>query len=256
MRVTLLLLLLFVAVSLNPATVLALDLGQNITIYDENGYYGSGVGYEDGETEPGMVNSQIWDLEGFFLKQNSLSMVGGYNFRDGAGNPLYTSGDIFISTGVAPAYEHKHKSSDGNQLVTKTYGYEYVLDLTFNGDSGGTYSVFSLGSDAILETAYYKQNEGSSPWKYESGGTLTDFSGTFLFSTVTDTGFVGGTHYALTGFDLSFLGHGTDFYAHFTMECGNDNLMGKGTVVPEPSTFLLFAAGGGLLWLTGRRKRK
>jgi len=39
--------------------------GDNITIYDNDGYYGSGVGYEDEETEPGMVNSQAWDLEGF-----------------------------------------------------------------------------------------------------------------------------------------------------------------------------------------------
>jgi len=47
----------------------------------------------------------------------------------------------------------------------------------------------------------------------------------------------------LDGFDLSFLDHGTEFYSHYTMECGNDNLMGKGTVVPEPATLLLLGVG-------------
>ena len=64
----------------------SLTLGDNITIFDENGNKsdGSNVGFEDGETEPGMDNSQAWDLEGFFLNQSdSLSMVGGYNFATG-----------------------------------------------------------------------------------------------------------------------------------------------------------------------------
>ena len=39
----------------------------NITIYDENGYRGTGTGFEDEETEPGMDTHQVWDLEGFFL---------------------------------------------------------------------------------------------------------------------------------------------------------------------------------------------
>ena len=40
-------------------------MATNITIYDGNGYYGTGQGWEDDETEPNMVNSQIWDLEAF-----------------------------------------------------------------------------------------------------------------------------------------------------------------------------------------------
>ncbi|MCD6151413.1 MAG: hypothetical protein J7J70_07165, partial [Deltaproteobacteria bacterium] len=51
----------------------ALSLGSNITIWD-----GSGVGEEvlyggeDGEVEPGCVDNQSWDLEGFFLKGTTL----------------------------------------------------------------------------------------------------------------------------------------------------------------------------------------
>ena len=41
-----------------------------------------------------MVTNQSWDLEGFFLENTSLYMVGGYDFKNG--NRAFTSGDIFI----------------------------------------------------------------------------------------------------------------------------------------------------------------
>ena len=69
--------------------------------------------------------------------------------------------------------------------------------------------------------------------------------------TDSETGFDGVTHYAAV-FDLSdlfadpeFPGFSPDFLAHFTMECGNDNLIGA---VPEPSTMVisgLFLIGAG-----------
>jgi len=77
----------------------------NITIND--GRAGNGTWYgdnsnntfarEDHEVEPGMQTGQKWDLEGFYLDGNILSMVGGYNFKNGeSGNGItFTSGDIF-----------------------------------------------------------------------------------------------------------------------------------------------------------------
>ena len=77
----------------------------NITIYDNRVSGSPGDWYnrgnapgEDQEVEPGMLTGQSWDLEGFLLNGNILSMVGGYNFKDGVmyNRDLITSGDIFI----------------------------------------------------------------------------------------------------------------------------------------------------------------
>jgi PEP-CTERM motif len=237
----------------------ALDIGSNITIDDENGYDGSGVGFEDGETEPGMVNNQYWDLEGFFYDQsNTLSMVGGYDFMNGYGG--YAAGDIFISTGT-PLYGSSDLSGvQGNVVVSNSYGYDFVLDLvsTADGKLTGEYSVYRIDDTATVLTANYLQNEGSSPWQYDGGGTYLE-SGTFSSQaglSDADTKFLGGSHYLLTDFDLSFLDPNAEFYTHFTMGCGNDNLMGQAETapVPEPSTFMLMGVGGGLLWLVRRRK--
>jgi len=237
--------------------VFALDLGTNITIYDGNssadtGWYSP---LEDDEVEPGMAASQVWDLEGVFLQDNILSLVGGFDFKNGVDGYLdYTSGDIFISDDEELRYGDIHRSANGfyNQSQDNpTYGYEYVIDLDFDVMA---YVVVEINDNTELQTAFYLQNEGSSPWKYVGGGTETAYSGSFSYSSISDTGFSGDSHYLLTGFDLSFLGHDTDFYSHFTMGCGNDNLMGQGTVVPEPSTFLLFGVGGGLIFLARRRK--
>ncbi|MFK5925876.1 MAG: PEP-CTERM sorting domain-containing protein [Desulfuromusa sp.] len=244
-KMFLVLLMMFVAL---PA------FASNITIWDGNGYSVSGQGGEDQETEPGMTNSQVWDLEGFFLEGNNLSMVGGFDFRNGvSGYSQYSSGDIFISTGDAsPAFGNIDGTVGFNE-VSNSYGYNYVFDLDFDSMK---YAVLSLNSDSQVRTTYYAANEGSSPWQYVSAGSGFA-SGSFSFGVVTDTGFAGGTHYALTGFDLSFLGGEQDFYSHFTMGCGNDNLMGQGTTapVPEPATLILLGSGlAGLAFY--RRKQK
>ncbi len=248
-----------------PSLVLALDLGTNITIYDKSsqnasGWYGI---QEDQEVEPGMVHTQIWDLEGFFMKGYELSMVGGFDFKNGEEG--WTSGDIFVDTDGDARFGNidewvNNSQENGNVAVKNKYGYDFVYTLDF---SSNHYDIYRLSGDSNVLTTYYHQNQGSSPWRYDSGGTLIA-SGSFDYLdglTDSDTGFLSdsssGIHYALTGFDLADLGllPGQTLTAHFTIRCGNDNLMGQAPVpTPEPATIILFGSGMIGIGLFGRRK--
>lgn len=220
----------------------ALNFGSNITIYDQNSstsnsWYGI---QEDNEVEPGCVIDQRWDLEAFLLKGSQLTMVGGFDFKNGYGG--YPSGDIFLDIDGDAVFGDVHRSSNKIETVPNTFGYDYVLDLNFSNFS---YSVYSINSSATVNTTYFGINQGSNPWEYVAGGNLIGTGIITYHSGLTngDVGFSGyngiNTHYAAT-VDISFLGANPSFISHFTMECGNDNLMG---VVPEPGTLLLFGFG-------------
>ena len=240
--------------------------GENITIYDKQsaapqgtpsvvGRTGIGVGQEDQEVEPGAAVGQEWDLEGFFLKGNELTMVGGYNFLR---TDDYAAGDVFIDTNGDAVYGGAWPNgSGGNDPIKNIFGYEYVLDMDFGSK---TYSVFSINADSILKTVTYDNMDEANPWRYKYGGTLVGDLENLSMNYQTglsngDVDLYGGSHNAV-GVDLSFLGSGSPFTAHFTMRCGNDNLMGSGTTtapVPEPATMILF--GSGLIGLAGIGRR-
>lgn len=227
-------------------------MANNITIFDgrTNGT-GTGVGDEVGETEPGMINSLEWDLQAFILDGNILSMGGGFNFKDGvSGYAAYTSGDIFLD--VTGDVEYGIGASGGLN------GYDFVIDVDWQGTSYNVYKLDSNGdgvfdgNGTLLDVLLGVNSPESSPWKYNPGNGDQDVLSTpGSFEVLQE---FGDYAYYATGFDLSFLGVDQEFIAHFTMGCGNDNLMGSTAPVPEPATMLLL--GTGLLGLAGVARRK
>lgn len=206
---------------------IALNLGVNITQFDGNANYTGGSSYkawytnvdEDQEVEPNTSAKQKWDLEGFFLDDSMLSMVGGFDFARGVlyGNTLMVSGDLFIDV-------------DGNSAN----GYEYAYDLQFSGPSY-TYSLytgFTIDNKTALQFV-----TTSGPWAINTNGLTSVANGTFGYYTNLANGAVsnllgdaGGTNsHNAVQIDLSYFFTyfaGSNITLHFTMSCGNDNLMG------------------------------
>jgi hypothetical protein len=197
-------------------------------------------------------------LEGFFLDDKSLSVVGGFNFLTGKNG--FLAGDIFIDTTGDIKYgatvPSTIQSANGYYQINNTLGYGFVFDMDY---ATLTYDVFALTASSKLKTSYYHQNEQANPWRYVSGGELlfSDLSFSYiagLSDAGIGNGLIGGTHNVISGLDLTFLGMSTTFTVHTAEGCGNDNLMGRATIVPEPMSMMLL--GSGLIGIVGLRRKK
>jgi hypothetical protein len=190
---------------------------------------GSGVSYitEDNASSangliyvnPGYSQGNIYDAEAMYLANNHsnlyLAIVTGLP-QFGA---QYPAGDIFFDTG---------KYQDPTSPFYNPKKYSFGLDIS----NSKLYDVSSWQDVVIFSQ--------SNPWAIGSGLYLGDVA--FTYSAAQNT------HYVLeAGVPLNLLGlnNGGDLWAHWTMECGNDtlNLRKSVVVTPEPSSMILFGLG-------------
>jgi len=242
------------------SSALANDYGTEITIYDGVGTSGQGPYIEDNETEPGAELKQAWDLEGFFLQDNALTIIGGYNFYTGYDG--VDAGDIFIdingdaihSPNTIPGYNY---NPGYNQLLNGLFNYDYVLDINW---VAGTYDIVQLNGNSVLMNTIYGENyfKPSNPWVYVSDGEILSTQSfiTYDKSSLSNTGFLGkdgnNVHYGAT-FGLNGINLANGALFHNTMECGNDNLLGRALPVPEPSSIILISLAGIASFISRRK---
>jgi len=256
--------------------------GVNITVGDPNssgesgtGWYkgGSGPASEVREVEPGMQQDYRWDLQAFSYDYNSrnLSILSGFNQKDGYGNMRL--GDLFIDIDGNAVSHPDGYNYDHYEHNSAVYKYDYVVKLDIVNKEYNVYDLRNTTADWVENVIYWNNshnyNAASDPWRYDLADSRNSAykwvtKGTLAYSEVNDATAdalaeldvgSGYKHYVSTLNNFSWLNPFGDKKLHITMECGNDNMSGVITSVPDGgATILLLGFGMSGLALI-RRKR-
>jgi hypothetical protein len=250
----------------------------DITISDGqstgSGWYGN---RENNETEPGTITSQVWDLEKMLIDGSQLTIQGGYDFRTGAqaNGKWYRRGDILIDlNGDAKTTFNSANPSD--KTSNGYFNYDFAIHFSTTANDL-TYTIVDLNSDSkfVQVTDIQKSN----PWRLDDafltdankGINYDDKSGAFAAGFETLASDAEGSHFALTVDLANFapllaaIKAANEMMIKFTIECGNDTILGlaavpslglASAVADAGTTLALFGLGlGGLALFRSRGNR-
>ncbi len=230
------------------------------------------------EVEPGMATGKRWDLIAFTADHSNandqkLGILGTFDLKFGAAqsSPVFVGGDIFISVNPTQVQNYVDGFNFGPQSNNNGAPgrYDFALRMNFTTNS---YDIYQLSATTQFENTYYdaqNYNAPSNPWKLASvvNNGLTHL-GSRSFSYNANVSNAAGT--TLAGFNVASGANNTLYareklnyvelnnmewlspylnannpvsYFHYTMECGNDNLIGLDSTgfrrVPEQASTLV-----------------
>lgn len=227
----------------------ALDITlQNDGQVSGTGWYGA---HENNETEPGTQTGQRWDLENLFLNGNQLTLRGGFDYLNGVnvGTRTIRQGDFLIDINgdaVTP-----WTSASGPNNLNSTFHYDYAIHFDLTGNTL-QYRILDLNSGSTFDVV--TDIHASNPWRVSDNSSIDGSSSTGI-ATVTGFSDAEGAHYDLT-VDLALGGYDDLIDAlatsgglvHYSIECGNDVILGK---INPSNTGIGVADGGMTLALLG-----
>ncbi|SHJ67153.1 PEP-CTERM protein-sorting domain-containing protein [Malonomonas rubra DSM 5091] len=210
----------------------------------------------DGFVDPGW-GGQDFDAEYLYYKYSYeadgtylwLGLQTGFDLDDGR---VYSSGKNYFSGDLAISFD----GDSGQYEYAFDFGLKTMdasLKLVEADDNGDGFDVAGLYGNVAWNSNI--DFTASSPFAMDAGDLLLSVAS----AEATNQLFSDSDSYArIVSFNLADIAglNFTGLDVHWTMSCGNDVIEGDAPVpTPEPSTFILFAAGGGLaLW--ARRKKK
>ena len=211
----------------------------DITIFDgqSSGSTGWYSARENNETEPGTITSQAWDLEQMSIVGTKLTIQAGYDFRTGtlSNNKWYRRGDILIDLNGDANTTWSGTTAD--RTANSYFKYDFAIHFSTTANDL-SYTIIDLNSNSkyVQVTDIQKSN----PWRLDdnflSGDSIDGKSGSFGADFDILSPDAEGNHYALT-VDLSnyqplldAIKAANEMLVKYTIECGNDTILGLAAV--------------------------
>jgi hypothetical protein len=242
--------------SVVPALPLDITI-QNDGQVSGTGWYGS---HENNETEPGTQTGQRWDLENIILEGNSLTIRGGFDYLNGVsvGSRTIRRGDVFID--VNGDALTTWTTASGPKTLNSTFNYDFAIHFDIIDNTQLKYQIVNLNSGSTFDVV--TDIHASNPWRLSDGSAIDSSSGMGVAGLTSYTDGEG-QHWDMTvdlglgGYNelLAAMSGASSTLFHYSMECGNDVIMGSVSVPDGGTTLVLLGVALSGLSMVGRRIR-